>query len=60
MELDKDNCWLVWTHNSCPWVWRHEIMQFKFQESWTVFLIGFMACDINVNIICPWFAKLSN
>jgi hypothetical protein len=33
MELEKDNYWHVWTHNSCPWLWRREIMQFKFQES---------------------------
>jgi hypothetical protein len=59
MELNKDNCWLVWT-NSCPWVWRCEIMQFKFQKSKIVFLKGFVACVINVNITCPFFAKLSN
>jgi hypothetical protein len=60
MELEKDNCWLVWTHNSYPWVWRREIMQFKFQESWIVFLIGLVACVTSVNITCPCFAKLSN
>lgn len=60
MELDNYNSWHVWTHNSCPWLQRREIMQFKFQESWIVFFIGFVACITNVNITCPCFAKLSN
>jgi hypothetical protein len=35
-------------------------MQFKFQDNRIVFLIGFVACVINVNITCPCFAELSN
>lgn len=50
MELDKDSCWPIWAHNSYPWLWTHEIMQLKFQDSWIVFLTSFVACKHHLSM----------